>query len=372
MEDELVDVGRQLVAAEVGDAAVLVRLAHGEEASPRKSSTGTPAGSPRRCRGRVEMLTRRHRILAPWTSASASSSATRAPSRRSRSRVPRARGSRRPRQANPRLHVGPDLLDARPQPPAHRRGRALGVRRGRPPELLDALRAGARARGAARRPLPGAARPRPPPTPARRRTRSRSRWRRCTPAAGRSSASRAASTAPLRHRLRELLDGARRLRAGAARRVRDSRAVRVPLPGAPLRRRLRLHVPGGRLRARRPAVRRPLCALVAEPVLRRRDHRPARRLLPAGARAARRARDAPAHGRGPDGLRAPGDDVRVRARRVVPDLVGVSKTLGGGPRSPRRSRRAAIEQDCYEKGFLHVTSHVSDPLPCGRLWRCWT
>ena len=40
-----------------------------------------------------------------------------------------------------------------------------------------------------------------------------------------------------------------------------------------------------------------------------------RRLLPARARAARRARDAARDGRGPDGLRAPRDDVRVRARR---------------------------------------------------------
>jgi 2,2-dialkylglycine decarboxylase (pyruvate) len=48
---------------------------------------------------------------------------------------------------------------------------------------------------------------------------------------------------------------------------------------------------------------------------------------------------------------------------VVPDLVGVSKTLGGGLPLAATITTSAIEQDCYDKGFLHVTSHVSDPLP---------
>ena len=48
---------------------------------------------------------------------------------------------------------------------------------------------------------------------------------------------------------------------------------------------------------------------------------------------------------------------------VVPDFVGVSKTLGGGLPLAATITSSAIEQDCYEKGFLHVTSHVSDPLP---------
>ncbi|HSK17200.1 MAG TPA: aspartate aminotransferase family protein [Gaiellaceae bacterium] len=48
---------------------------------------------------------------------------------------------------------------------------------------------------------------------------------------------------------------------------------------------------------------------------------------------------------------------------VVPDLVAVSKTLGGGLPLAATVTTAAIEEDCYEKGFLHVTSHVSDPLP---------
>ena len=48
---------------------------------------------------------------------------------------------------------------------------------------------------------------------------------------------------------------------------------------------------------------------------------------------------------------------------VVPDLVAVSKTLGGGIPLAATVTSAAVEEDCVAKGFLHVTSHVSDPLP---------
>ncbi|MEO8291070.1 MAG: aspartate aminotransferase family protein [Gaiellaceae bacterium] len=48
---------------------------------------------------------------------------------------------------------------------------------------------------------------------------------------------------------------------------------------------------------------------------------------------------------------------------VVPDFVAVSKTLGGGVPLAATVTTAAIEEDCFDKGFLHVTSHVSDPLP---------
>ena len=48
---------------------------------------------------------------------------------------------------------------------------------------------------------------------------------------------------------------------------------------------------------------------------------------------------------------------------VVPDLVAVSKTLGGGVPLAATLTSTAIEDDCAGKGFLHVTSHVSDPLP---------
>src|SRR6266550_6768784 len=48
---------------------------------------------------------------------------------------------------------------------------------------------------------------------------------------------------------------------------------------------------------------------------------------------------------------------------IVPDLVAVSKTLGGGIPLAATITNSLIEQDCVRKGFLHVTSHVSDPLP---------
>jgi len=48
---------------------------------------------------------------------------------------------------------------------------------------------------------------------------------------------------------------------------------------------------------------------------------------------------------------------------IVPDIVTASKTLGGGVPISAVVTSAAIESDCYAKGFLHVTSHVSDPMP---------
>jgi 2,2-dialkylglycine decarboxylase (pyruvate) len=48
---------------------------------------------------------------------------------------------------------------------------------------------------------------------------------------------------------------------------------------------------------------------------------------------------------------------------VVPDFLAVSKTLGGGVPLAATVTSAAIEETCYERGFVHVTSHVSDPLP---------
>ncbi|MEJ8574132.1 aspartate aminotransferase family protein [Microbaculum marinum] len=48
---------------------------------------------------------------------------------------------------------------------------------------------------------------------------------------------------------------------------------------------------------------------------------------------------------------------------VEPDILTLSKTLGGGVPLAATCTTAAIEEDCHEKGFLHLTSHVSDPLP---------
>src|SRR6266567_2642838 len=48
---------------------------------------------------------------------------------------------------------------------------------------------------------------------------------------------------------------------------------------------------------------------------------------------------------------------------IEPDILTVSKTLGGGIPIAATLTTSAIEAACYNKGFMHVTSHVSDPLP---------
>ena len=48
---------------------------------------------------------------------------------------------------------------------------------------------------------------------------------------------------------------------------------------------------------------------------------------------------------------------------AVPDILTLSKTLGGGLPLAATVTSAEIEEDCYTKGFVHLTSHVSDPLP---------
>jgi 2,2-dialkylglycine decarboxylase (pyruvate) len=48
---------------------------------------------------------------------------------------------------------------------------------------------------------------------------------------------------------------------------------------------------------------------------------------------------------------------------VVPDIVTLSKTLGGGVPLAATVTSAAIEERAVANGFQHVTSHVSDPLP---------
>jgi 2,2-dialkylglycine decarboxylase (pyruvate) len=48
---------------------------------------------------------------------------------------------------------------------------------------------------------------------------------------------------------------------------------------------------------------------------------------------------------------------------VVPDFLVLSKTLGGGVPISAVITTPEIEERCFELGFVHVTSHVSDPLP---------
>jgi 2,2-dialkylglycine decarboxylase (pyruvate) len=48
---------------------------------------------------------------------------------------------------------------------------------------------------------------------------------------------------------------------------------------------------------------------------------------------------------------------------VVPDLLVLSKTLGGGVPISAVVTSASLEAICFERGYLHATSHVSDPMP---------
>lgn len=48
---------------------------------------------------------------------------------------------------------------------------------------------------------------------------------------------------------------------------------------------------------------------------------------------------------------------------VVPDFLTLSKTLGGGLPLSAAITSNAIEEQCHEKGFYYITSHLSDPLP---------
>lgn len=47
---------------------------------------------------------------------------------------------------------------------------------------------------------------------------------------------------------------------------------------------------------------------------------------------------------------------------VQPDFLTLSKTLGGGLPLAATITSREIEEACYEKGFIYVTSHVSDPI----------
>jgi 2,2-dialkylglycine decarboxylase (pyruvate) len=48
---------------------------------------------------------------------------------------------------------------------------------------------------------------------------------------------------------------------------------------------------------------------------------------------------------------------------VAPDILSLSKTLGGGIPLAATVTSAAIEETVHDRGFIHFTSHVSDPLP---------
>jgi len=49
--------------------------------------------------------------------------------------------------------------------------------------------------------------------------------------------------------------------------------------------------------------------------------------------------------------------------KVTPDILTISKTLGGGLPLAGVLTTDAIEEQCHRRGFAFYTSHVSDPLP---------
>lgn len=58
-----------------------------------------------------------------------------------------------------------------------------------------------------------------------------------------------------------------------------------------------------------------------------------------------------------------GHNFGFEALGVTPDFLTLSKTLGGGLPLAATITNKAIEEDCHAKGFINVTSHISDPLP---------
>jgi len=48
---------------------------------------------------------------------------------------------------------------------------------------------------------------------------------------------------------------------------------------------------------------------------------------------------------------------------IKPDFLTLSKTLGGGLPLAATITSKEIEEICYERGFVYITSHISDPLP---------
>jgi 2,2-dialkylglycine decarboxylase (pyruvate) len=58
-----------------------------------------------------------------------------------------------------------------------------------------------------------------------------------------------------------------------------------------------------------------------------------------------------------------GRDFAFQHFGVEPDMLTLSKTLGGGLPLSATVISEEMEEDCHAKGFIHPTSHVSDPLP---------
>ena len=265
-------------------------------------------------------------------------------------------------QADPRLHVRPDVCDRRPQPSEHRRGDPEELRH-RAASVLG--NGSARCRAARRRDRedhPAAALQIAVRQHRQRATRLRSRWPSCTRAGSRSSGSAARGTAspatPARFRSRAIARAtARECREpGAAGPMRIAVPSGIAAIGATAR--------AGRLRAVRHAIDGRTCRSDRRAGdQRRRRHRSAGGLFRSAAAGNAQARHAADLRRSANGVRPAGTLVR----RVAPE----SDSRHHDRVEDARRRHSACRRDhdgrhrirCHERGFAFYTSHVSDPLP---------
>jgi 2,2-dialkylglycine decarboxylase (pyruvate) len=105
-------------------------------------------------------------------------------------------------------------------------------------------------------------------------------------------------------------------------------------------------------------------AVIAEPVISAgRRHRATTGLLRGAAVGSAQARHAADLRRSANGVRPPRHWFAASHLQVTPDIMTVSKTLGGGMPLAGVITTDAIEERCHERGFAFYTSHVSDPLP---------
>ena len=77
----------------------------------------------------------------------------------------------------------------------------------------------------------------------------------------------------------------------------------------------------------------------------------------------RGARPAPHPRRGADRARPAGQQLRLRAGRVAPDILTLSKTLGNGVPMAATSPATRSSRTASTSKFLFYTSHLSDPMP---------
>ncbi|MTI29634.1 aspartate aminotransferase family protein [Xanthovirga aplysinae] len=63
------------------------------------------------------------------------------------------------------------------------------------------------------------------------------------------------------------------------------------------------------------------------------------------------------------GLGRLGSNFGFELLETSPNFLTLSKTLGGGLPLAATITSKEIEEDCYSKGFINITSHISDPLP---------